>query len=140
MTKSISVIALLLFTVVWATGFSQQKPAAAKPRVEVFYFHPTERCPIDQSIEDNTRKLMQTTYARQVKEGTILLKIINTDDKSQAKTVSRFDINTQALYLVSTQGGKEVKNDLTHFAFSLGLSNPVRFKSELKDEIDKLLK
>ena len=121
-------------------GFSQGKSAASNPRVEVFYFHPNERCPIDQSIEENTIKLMNSAFAREIKDGTIKFQIINTDDKSQAKTVSKFDINAQALYVVKLKNGKEIKNDLTHFAFTYGQSNPERFKDELKAEIDKALR
>jgi len=123
-----------------AIGFSQGKSAALKPAVEVYYFHPAERCPIDQSIEENTLRLMKGSYSREIKDGTIRFKIINTDDKSQAKTVARFEINSQALYVVKLTNGKELKNDLTHFAFSYGQSNPRKFQDGLKDEIEKALK
>ena len=139
MSKTILIISFLLFVTGLTDGFSQLKSTTLKPRVEVYYFHPTERCPIDQSIEDNTRRLMQSSFAKEIKNGTIKFQIINTDDKSQAKTVARFDINAQALFVVKLSDGKENKNDLTHFAFSNGLSNPSRFKSGLKDEIEKSL-
>ena len=140
MPKTVFIFSFLLFITGMTDGFSQVKTATSKPKVEVYYFHPTERCPIDQSIEDNARKLMQGSFAREIKDGTIKFQVINTDDKSQAKTVARFDINAQALYVVTLSNGKENKNDLTHFAFSTGLSNPARFKSGLKDEIEKSLR
>jgi hypothetical protein len=139
MTKNILFLLLLSFLAGSIDGFSQSKSAVTKPRVEVLYFHPTDRCPIDQSIEENARKLMQTTFAKEVKEGTIRFQVINTDDKSQAKTVARFEINAQALYIVAWPNGREVKNDLTHFAFSTGQSNPAKFRSGLKEEIEKAL-
>ena len=139
MLKIKFILIVLVFATGLANGFSQLKSTTLKPRVEVYYFHPTERCPIDQSIEDNTRRLMQSSFAKEIKDGTIKFQIINTDDKSQAKTVARFDINAQALFVVKLSDGKENKNDLTHFAFSNGLSNPSRFKSGLKDEIEKAL-
>ena len=139
MLKIKFILIVLVFATGLANGFSQLKSTTLKPRVEVYYFHPTERCPIDQSIEDKTRRLMQSSFAKEIKNGTIKFQIINTDDKSQAKTVARFDINAQALFVVKLSEGKENKNDLTHFAFSNGLSNPSRFKSGLKDEIEKSL-
>lgn len=139
MSKVKFILSFLVFATWLANGFSQVKSTSLKPLVEVYYFHPTERCPIDQSIEDNTRRLMQGSFSKEIKDGTIKFQIINTDDKSQAKTVVRFDINAQALYVVKLSEGKENKNDLTHFAFSNGLSNPARFKSGLKDEIEKAL-
>lgn len=121
-------------------GFAQVRSPAPKPRVEVYYFHPVERCPIDQSIEQNLLKLMQNSFAKEVRDGTIKFQVINTDVKSQAKTVARFDINAQALYVVKLKDGKEIKNDLTHFAFDYGQSNPDRFKTGLKVEIENALK
>ena len=137
--KSFLLTVLVLFAAM-AGVFSQTKEVTLNPKVEVYYFHPTERCPIDQSIEANTLKLMQHTFAKEIKEGTIKFQIINTDDKSQEKTIARFDINAQALYIVSKTEGKEQKNDLTHFAFSNGLSNPGRFRDGLQEEIEKALR
>ena len=93
-------IVFLVFIAGFTHVFAQGKPPASKPRVEVYYFHPIERCPIDQSIEENTIKLMNSSFAKEMKEGIIKFQIINTDDKSQAKTVARFDINAQGLFVV----------------------------------------
>jgi hypothetical protein len=121
--------------------FSQTKPPVpAGLKAEVYYFHPNDRCPIDQSIEENTIKVIYNTYSKEIKDGTFRFAVINTDDKSQTKTISRFEINAQALFVVKWTNGKEVKTDLTHFAFDNGLSNPDRFRIGLKDEIDKALK
>jgi hypothetical protein len=105
------------------------------PVLEIYYFHPIERCPIDQSIEEITRRMMQTDFAGQIKSGVIRFQVLNTDDKANAKTVSRFEMNAQALYLVYQEKGKEVKKDLTEFAFSTCQNNPAKFKSGLKMEI-----
>jgi hypothetical protein len=139
MLKTTFVLSCLFIVTGLTDGFSQVKSPTTQPKVEVYYFHPEDRCPIDQSIEENTRKLMQTSFAKEIKAGTIKFQIINTDDKSQAKTAARFEINAQALYVVKLTNGQEIKNDMTHFAFSYGLSNPAKFKSGLKDEIEKAL-
>jgi hypothetical protein len=121
---------------------SAQKPQAAKnnAKLEIYYFHPTERCPIDQSIEETTRNLMRSDFSKEIKDGTIKYQVVNTDDKANAKIVAKFELNTQALYLVASVNGKEVKNDLTEFAFSNCQSNPGKFKAGLKDEIIQALK
>ncbi len=141
MNKKTILLFLLGIMVVAIQVYSQPKQAdARKAKVEVFYFHPTERCPIDQSIEESVRKLIQGDFAAQVREGKVKLLVINTDDKSQAKTVNRFEINAQALYVVYSEKGKEVKKDLTEFAFSTAQSKPERFKTSLKEEILEALK
>ena len=120
-----------------------QKPAVtgkSNTKLEIYYFHPNERCPIDQSIEETTRKMMQTDFAKEIKDGTIKFHVLNTDDKSNANVVGKFEMNAQALYLVTFVKGREVKNDLTEFAFSNCQSNPGKFKSGLKEEILQALK
>ncbi len=125
----------------WQVASSQNAvPAKSRTKLEIVYFHPNERCPIDQSIEETTRKMMRTDFAREIKEGTIKFQVLNTDDKANAKTVQKFEMNAQALYLVYMVKGKEVKKDLTEFAFSTCQSNPGKFKAGLKQEIRDALK
>jgi len=133
-------LAVAGFVLAW-TPVTGQKPASGNlPRAELYYFHPAERCPIDQSIEETTRNMVRTEFAREIKSGTLKFMVVNTDDKASAKTAVGFDINTQALYLVTRVNGKEVKNDLTEFAFSTCQSHPVKFKAGLKQDILDALK
>jgi hypothetical protein len=111
-----------------------------KPAVYVYYFHPSERCPIDLTIEDNTRQTVQANFAKNLKDGSLKLLVLNTDEKANAKIAAGFDINAQALYIVKTVKGKEARTDLTEFAFSTSQGNPSKFKSRLKDEITEALK
>jgi hypothetical protein len=137
---------LMFFSGLVMTGQNQhvsaQNPLPGKSaaKLEIYYFHPTERCPIDQSIEETTRKMMQNDFAKEIKEGTIRFQVLNTDDRANDKIAGQFEINSQALYLVTFIKGKEIKNDLTEFAFSNCLSNPAKFKSGLKQEILQALK
>jgi ribosomal protein S17E len=121
---------------------SAQKPIPGKSslKLDIYYFHPSERCPIDQSIEETLRKMMQTDFLKEIKDGTIRFQALNTDDKANEKIAEKFDINAQALYLVTKVKGKEVKNDLTGFAFSNCQSNPGKFKAGLKQEILQAIK
>lgn len=131
------VLISIIIPTIQAQNKDQEK---SRLKVEVFYFHPNERCPIDQSIEANTKNLMQTYFSKEIGNGTILFKVLNTEDKTNAKIVSKFDINAQALYIVKLDKGKEIQKDLTRFAFDYGQSNPGKFKAGVKDEIEKALK
>ena len=111
-----------------------------KPHVIVYYFHPSDRCPIDQAIEENSGKTVQSYFPAELKSGVLKFQVLNTDDAANAKVVSNFDINAQALYLVRIVQGKESKTDLTKFAFDFGKSNPGKFKSGLKEKIENALK
>ncbi|MFZ4520866.1 MAG: nitrophenyl compound nitroreductase subunit ArsF family protein [Bacteroidales bacterium] len=136
--KYLSVLALLCQ--VQAVFAQNPTTVQTTPKLVICYFHPNERCPIDQSIEEATRKLMRTDFAKEIKNGVIKLQVLNTDDKANAKTVAKFEMNAQALYLVTNVKGKEVKNDLTEFAFSNSLNNPAKFKAGLREEILRAIK
>lgn len=139
--SSLSILITALVFFMPAGVFAQAKPVnPASPRVEVYYFHPNERCPIDQSIEENLRKLMQSDYAGQIKDGTLKFRVVNTDDKANEKFASAFEINAQALYIIKNDKGKEVRTNLTDFAFANGLSNVQKFRAGVVEEIDKALK
>jgi hypothetical protein len=141
MVKMIKLFCMLFMIIPWQAA-TAQTPGAAKPAIkaEVYYFHPAERCPIDQSIEETTRKLMRAEFAQDIKNGTLKFMVINTDQKENEKVASRFEINSQALYVVSFANGKEVKKDLTEFAFSTCQSNNARFRAGLKEDILEALK
>ena len=133
------VIVIMLLAMVPRIG--AQKPThPPPPKLEICYFHPTERCPIDQSIEENIKRMMRTDFAKEVAAGTLKYRVINTDDKAFANLVSKFEMNAQALYLVWTENGKEKRKDLTEFAFSTSLANPTKFKAGFHDEVVAILK
>jgi hypothetical protein len=134
-------ILLILFFIGFLPLLKSQQNAktSSTPKVEVFYFYPTERCPIDLTIEENVKATVQTCFSKEIKNGTMILQMLNTDDKANAKTVARFEINAQALYIVKHNKGKEIKTDLTEFAFSCSQNNPSKFKTRLKEEIEKAL-
>jgi hypothetical protein len=132
----------LLPVFLMAVPASAQHIAASGPKakVDVYYFHLNERCPIDQSIEDNAYTVMQTYFSKEIHDGTINFRVLNTDDKANAAVASGFDINTQALYVVRHVNGKAIKKDLTDFAFEYSKSNPSKFKMMLKGEVEDALK
>jgi hypothetical protein len=58
--------------------------------------------------------------------------VLNTDDKANAKIVGKFEMNAQALYLVSFVNGKEIKTDLTEFAFFYLSGQPGKIQGSIK--------
>ena len=135
---------LILFLLLGITGISgrSQTKAQGSPqlKIKVYYFHPNERCPIDQAIEANTKAVIQSYFTKESGNGTLVFKVINTEETASTSIVSKFDINAQALYVVKLDKGKEIQKDLTRFAFDFGKSNPGKFKADLKVEIEKALK
>ena len=131
----------LLFIVMNCSVWAQVKdPVSAKPKVEVYYFHPNERCPIDEAIEANTIKLMQTDFAKEVSAGLLKLSVVNTDNAENNALAEQFEINTQALYIVRNEEDKVEKTNLTDFAFANAKNNPAKFMDRVKEEVLNALK
>jgi hypothetical protein len=139
--KKLVFVSLLLVSFLAFFSVSAQTRAdkPATPLVDVYYFHPNERCPIDQAIEENTIKLVRTDFAKEVASGLLKLTIVNTDVPGNAELASKFEINTQALYIVR-HDTEDKKTDLTEFAFANGKNNPTKFMDRLKEEIINAMK
>jgi len=132
MKKILFAVILLLAT---AAVFAQ-KPA----KLQIIYFHAERRCPTCISIEDNTKKTLNTYFAKQLKEGTITFQILNVEEEKNQKMVEKYKAEGSALFLTSINGKKENTTDFTNFAFSYSRNQADKFIAGLKAEIEKNLK
>ena len=124
-------ILLLATTFVFA-----QKPT----KLKIVYFHSERRCPTCISIEDNTKKTLNTYFANQLKDGTITLQVLNAGDEKNLKMVEKYEADGSSLFLTKVSGTKETTTDFTNFAFSYSRNEAAKFISGLKAEIEKNLK
>jgi len=134
---------LLLMVTISGIGIvqSQNKPQTTdKTRVLVYYFHATSRCPTCLAIEDNTKKTLETYFAKEMKDGIIKFRTVNVDEKENYKLAEKYEAGGSALFVTKIDKGKEMKTDMTNFAFSYGRNNQEKFMSGLKEEISKKLK
>lgn len=132
MKKFLTIISVLILSI---SAFSQK---AAK--LQIVYFHAEHRCPTCLSIEANTKKTLNTYFAKMVKDGTIKLRVLNVEDTKNQKLVEKYQAEGSALYLTSIAGKKETTTDFTNFAFSYSRNEPEKFIAGLKTEIEKNLK
>jgi hypothetical protein len=134
----------ILLTIIFALSNNawSQKPVVVndKTKVQVYYFHGTQRCATCLAIEENARKTLQNYFPEQLKNGTIQFASVNIDEKENFKLAEKYEAGGSALWLTKISNGKETKKDMTNFAFSYGRSNPEKFFAGLKDEINNLLK
>lgn len=132
MKKILVAIILLLAT---AAVFAQ-KPA----KLQIIYFHAERRCPTCISIEDNTKKTLNTYFAKQLKEGTITFQVLNVEEDKNQKIVEKYKAEGSALFLTGINGKTEKTTDFTNFAFSYSRNQAEKFIAGLKAEIEKNLK
>ncbi len=124
-------ILLLATTFVFA-----QKPTTLK----IVYFHSERRCPTCISIEDNTKKTLDTYFASQLKDGTITLQVLNVGEDKNLKMVEKYEADGSSLFLTKVSGTKETTTDFTNFAFSYSRNQSDKFIAGLKAEIEKKIK
>lgn len=108
----------------------------AAPKVEVYYFHYTRRCVTCQSVENQSQKIVQELYAKQVKAGKIKFIGVNLDEEGSEAIAKKCKAEGQALLVIS----KDKRIDLTDKGFMYAYSKPEKLKEELKKAIDPLLK
>ena len=125
------VLALVMTTMVFG-----QKPA----KLQIVYFHAKNRCPTCLSIEENTKKTLNTYFAAQLKDGTIKLQVLDVSDEKNEKIVEKYQAEGSGLFLTHLDGKKETTSDFTNFAFSYSRNQADKFIAGLKAEIEKNLK
>lgn len=131
--KRILVAALILLT---TFSVFAQKPV----RLKIVYFHSEHRCPTCISIEENTRKTLNTYFASRLKDGTITFQVLNVDEGKNLEIAEKYEAEGSSLYLTKVNGSKETTTNFTNYAFSYSRTQADKFISGLKAEIEKNLK
>ncbi len=131
--KRIIFVALALVMTTMTFG---QKPV----KLQIVYFHAKNRCPTCLSIEENTKKTLNTYFAAQLKDGTIKLQVLDVSEEKNEKIVEKYQADGSGLFLTHLDGKKETTTDFTNFAFSYSRNQADKFIAGLKAEIEKNLK
>ena len=109
-------------------------------KLNIVYFHAKNRCPTCISIEENTKKTLNTYFAAQLKDGTIKFQVLDVSEVKNERIVEKYKAEGSSLFLTSLNGKKETITDLTNFAFSYSRYQADKFIAGLKAEIEKTLK
>ena len=75
--------------------------------VEILYFHGKQRCVTCRSIEQNTKELVEAKFARQMKEGKVVYRVIDISKKENARIAEKYEVTWSSLFLVQHKSGKE---------------------------------
>jgi hypothetical protein len=131
---------LLLIISVFILSVSMQAQTASKPVLQVYYFHATNRCPTCNSIEANTKKTLETSFAKELKDGKIKYTVLNSDEDKNKAICEKYEAYGATLILVKYLNGKETSENMTNFAFSYSRNQADKFKDGLKEKIIGILK
>ena len=108
---------------------------AANDKLEVIYFHSEHRCKTCIQIEKLTKQTLETAFAKEIKNGSVYFTMYNADDPKNAKIAEKYAAYGSALFLTRHQNGKDIKTDLTDFAFTNAFNDAVfieKFKAYIK--------
>ena len=133
--KKIILLSFVLVLMNCLLGVAQTSKKAtessASTKVEAYYFHLSTRCVTCKAVEAEAKKNLESLYG-----GKVTFQAINIEDDASKAIVEKLKISGQTLILVKG----DTKINLTNEGFLYAINNPEKFKSIIKEKVDKLLK
>lgn len=139
----IIVVCLAVWLIV-AYGTSPATPPASNnssgpaDRVDVVYFHRTQRCATCLHAEELTRYTVETYFADELASDKLTFQVINVEDEKNADIVEKYGAYGSQLFI------NTVKDDTDHIEQATDLypliHNDEAFVTALKNKIEKSLK
>lgn len=118
----------------------QSQPQEAKDCVEILYFHGKQRCATCMAIEKNTKEAIETQFADELKNGTVVFKTIDISKAENEKIAEKYEVTWSSLFISKWKDGKETYENLTEYAFANARTAPDAFKSGIIERINGMLK
>lgn len=106
-------------------------------KIEVYYFHRTQRCVSCLAIGEKINKTMMEYYSTEIGNNKIDYREINIDSTENKEIAKKFQASASSLYLNAIKGENEKIENVTE-VWQLK-NDEEKFKSFLKQKIDSLL-
>jgi hypothetical protein len=140
MKKILGVSAVIVFITFFLScrqSQTNQTQTNSSAKLEVLYFHSTERCPACIAIENNTKKVLDENFKTLLDSGIIQFRSLNMDEKANKSLVEKYQISYLTLLIIKAAG---TKSDFTNTAFQYADTKPEKFMELLKAEVDNNMK
>lgn len=135
---------LLALIITMASCNSNEETADTKTherdRVEVIYFHGKQRCPTCMAIESCTKDVVNTLFANELKDGSLVYRTVDISTPEGEKIADRYEVTWSSLFVNKWEDGHETPDNMTEFGFTNARSNPDAFRNGLADKIRQALK
>ena len=86
---------------------ASEAPSALADRVDVVYFHRTNRCSSCIYAEDMTRATIETYFEEELNSGELTFKSVDVQDDSNAAIIEKYDAYTSSLFINSVRDGTD---------------------------------
>lgn len=113
-------------------------PSGPADRVEVVYFHRTQRCYSCRYVEAGTRYTVENYFKDELASGKVVFKVLNVEDKENAAIVNKYSAFTSSLFINTIKDGTDYIKEATDIYFLIG--NDRAFVEALKSKIEKSIK
>lgn len=132
--KKIALLVLLALNL-GSVAFAQKQKF-----VEVLYFHRTVRCHTCETIDSTAKAFIGKEYKKELTSGDVSFTSIDFQVENENALVKKHAINGPTLLIIHHNKTKETKFDLTDSGFANSVSNPTKFKGDLKAKIDEFFR
>jgi len=106
-------------------------------RVDVVYFHRTQRCYSCTYMEDAARYTVETYFADELASGKVTFQTLNVEDEQNADIVQKYQASYLSLYINPVKDGTDHIELVTDLYTLIG--NDEAFAETLKSKIEKTL-
>jgi hypothetical protein len=106
-------------------------------RVEVVYFHRTQRCARCIYAEEGTRYTLETYFADELASGKVTFQSIDVQDEANAAIVQKYGAYTSSLFINTIKDGTDHIEAVTDIWLVLG--DDEAFVEVVKSEVEKSL-
>jgi len=106
-------------------------------RVDVVYFHRTQRCYSCTYMEDAARYTLETYFADELASGKVTFQVFNVEDEQNADVVEKYQSSYLSLYINTVRDGTDHIELVTDLYTLIG--NDEAFAETLKSKIQKSL-
>jgi len=117
---------------------SSSNSSALADRVEVVYFHRTQRCYSCQYVEAGTRYTVETYFKDDLASGRVIFQVFNVEDKGNAAIVKKYGAFTSSLFINTIKDGSDHIKQATAVYSLIGKDDA--FAKALKSMIEQSLR
>ena len=121
----LSITIVLLFV-----SFMSNAQTVNTTKVQAYYFHNQVRCETCKTVESEAKLNLKELYGDKVS-----FQALNLEDKAAQELAKKLKVSGQTLLVVN--GSKQI--NLTNEGFLYAVTNPVKFKSIIKEKVDPLV-
>lgn len=107
-------------------------------RVDVVYFHRTQRCPRCIHAEESINYTVETYFADELASGKVTFQVVNLQDEENAAIVNKYGAYTSSLFINTIRDGTDHIEEVTYIW--LLLDDREAFVEAVRSKIEKSLK